>query len=178
MGATGEIEGEEPVLTRLLAFLGCVVVVSGCGNAQDATEPAARDTVAFDVLAQGWSSSPTGTDPFAGRDVVVLRTAAEARTFSQRLQEASVIQEPLPAVDFNKKMLAVVRTGPHPSGGYSLRATALERTSQGLVLSVTETAPGDCLSASVITYPHLVVAMEHDPADVAVRFRRTEASSC
>lgn len=109
-----------------------------------------------------------------------LRLARDAEAWRTLWAEHTSIRVPppeLPAIDFDKHMVAFVGAGPQPSAGYGLRVLAVVREEGGWVLEVEETGPQEgMLQAMVVTQPHEFVRLPKTDAKVTLRFPPTDAT--
>jgi hypothetical protein len=98
-----------------------------------------------------------------------VRSAAEWAA----LWKANGANEPVPAIDFSREMVAGVFLGTRPTGGYGVEIVRAVNASGTLVVEYIENAPPrDALSAQVLTAPyHLVAIPKHDGA---VTFKKVE----
>jgi hypothetical protein len=78
---------------------------------------------------------------------------------------------PQPPVDFAKETVVAVFLGMRNTGGYSVQIVAVERQPGGAVVRYRERRPApDAITAQVITYPFVIVAVPK--VSGTVRFER------
>jgi hypothetical protein len=137
------------------------LLLAACGSA-DRGGPAADDggrepSLPAETVAEG-VNGPRLTGE------VVARSEQEWQAAWERHEGPA----PAPAgVDFTTTMVVAVFQGEKPSAGYSVRITGADRRPQGLEVRYLSVAPGpDCMTASVITAPFHVVAVERVDGEV------------
>ena len=147
---------------------------TGLALVRAAPPPSAQPAV--HPLAPSAHLFTTRTAPSAAAAVRVIRDQVTWEAVWRELQAGSDVVS-TPAVDFAREMVVMVAAGQKPSGGH---AVYVDGTSQGadggLVLHVTETAPGTgCMSTMALTSPVDVVRVARATGEVRVAARRAAA---
>lgn len=101
----------------------------------------------------------------------VIRTAADWKALWMEHSP----DEPMPAIDFSKSVVAGVFLGQRNTGGYGVTISSVDRKAKGLVVRWREQQPDPNLNViQMLTFPFVLVRI--DDADAkAVTFRRSGA---
>jgi len=125
------------------------------------------EQVSFKTIAKGARSGVREPSQ------IVIRSQSEWQKLWRQHTSTSTAPAPLPAVDFDKEMVAAVFLGEKPTGGYDIEIVSVERSADTLTVSFKEgdPQPGG-ITTQAFTQPfHIVsISIEGTPS---VRFRRT-----
>jgi hypothetical protein len=137
-------------------FLAVIIVAGG----------ARFQTVPFTTIAAGQQS---GVEK---QREVVIRTAAEWKA----LWVEHSPDEPMPAIDFSKSVVAGVFLGQRSTGGYGVTISSVDRQGKGVVVRWREQKPDPSamVVTQVVTFPFVLVRIDVAGAS-AITFRRSGA---
>ena len=97
---------------------------------------------------------------------------ASGKSFGASTFSTSTIPAPLPAVDFDKEMVAAVFLGEKPTGGYGVEISSAEVADRSLTVFVRETSPKPgAMVTQAINQPFHIVRIEAAGVET-VSFRR------
>lgn len=72
---------------------------------------------------------------------------------------------PLPDVDFSREMVIAVFSGTKGASGYDVLIDNVSQIDDGILVEIVETVPSDqCVTLTVLTYPHHIIKYAHTPA--------------
>jgi hypothetical protein len=136
----------------LKLFLAVIIVAGG----------ARFQTVPFTTIAAGQQS---GVEK---QREIVIRTAADWKALW--LEHSP--DEPMPAIDFSKSVVAGVFLGVRSTGGYSATIASVDREGKGIVVRWREQKPDpNAMVIQMLTFPFVLVRIDNAGAS-AVTFRR------
>ena len=136
-------------------FLAVIIVAGG----------ARFQTVPFTTIAAGQQS---GVEK---QREIVIRTAADWKALW--LEHSP--DEPMPAIDFSKSVVAGVFLGLRSTGGYRVTISSVDRQGKGVVVRWREQKPDpSAMVTQMLTFPFVLVRIDLAGAS-AVTFRRSGA---
>jgi hypothetical protein len=134
-------------------FLAVIIVVGGAGF----------QTVPFTTIAAG---------PQSGVEIqreIVIRTAAAWKALW--LEHAP--DEPMPAIDFSKSVVAGVFLGLRSTGGYGVTVSSVDRQEKGVVVRWREQKRDpNAMVIQMVTFPFVLVRID-DVGASAITFQRS-----
>ncbi len=102
---------------------------------------------------------------------IVIRTAADWK----KLWMEHSPDEPMPAVDFSKSVVAGVFLGLRSTGGHGVTISSVDRQGKGVVVRWREQKPDPgAMVIQMLTFPFVLVRID-DAGASAVTFRRSGA---
>lgn len=102
----------------------------------------------------------------------VLRSPAELAAVWRGIHPG-VSGDPVPTVDFTKRMVVFLAMGQRRTGGYALHFDGVSNAPGGALVRYTVTAPGpDCMTAQMLTAPVELVSVPR--VDGTVQFQRKQ----
>jgi hypothetical protein len=120
-------------------------------------------TVPFTTIASGQQS---GVEK---QREVVVRTAAEWKA----LWKEHSPDDPIPAIDFSKSMVAGIFLGVRDTGGYGVTIASVDREGKGVVVRWRELKPApSAMVSQALTFPFVLVRIDGAGAG-AVTFQRS-----
>ena len=139
----------------LKLFLAVIIVAGG----------ARFQTVPFTTITAGQQS---GVEK---QREVVIRTAAEWKALWMEHSP----DEPMPAIDFSKSVVAGVFLGLRSTGGFRVTISSVDRQGKGVVVQWREQKPdSNAMVTQMLTFPFVLVRID-DAGASAVTFRRSGA---
>ena len=123
------------------------------------------DRVSFKTIAKGVRSG------IREPSQVAIRSQSEWQKLWREHTSPSAAPVPLPAVDFDKEIVAAVFLGEKPTGGYGVEIFAAEVTDSSLTIFVKETSPtpGAILTQGFNQPFHIVRIETHGIESVSFR---------
>jgi hypothetical protein len=140
-------------MTKLVLAL---IIVSGGATIQ---------TMPFTTIASGQQSG------IEMPREVVIRTAGDWKKFWKEHSP----DEPMPAIDFSKSVVAGVFLGSRSTGGYGVAISSIERQGKDLVVRWREQKPDPgAMVIQTVTFPFILVRIDNAGA-AAITFQRSGA---
>jgi hypothetical protein len=97
---------------------------------------------------------------FQGSIRQVINTELGWQGFWEEYQAYMAPAQPMPAIDFTKKMVIAASMGSRPTGGFSIRIESVLRNGDGYDVGIVETSPGSsCVVTQAVTAPVTAVAV-------------------
>jgi len=116
------------------------------------------------------SSSYTLASTLEAAEQFVVRDPESWRALWARVHGRSRPAPPLPAMDFEREMVAVAALGRQRSGGYSVRIERAYREGSTTIIVVRQEQPGrGCIVPSSLTYPVDLARLPFNPGPVTFR---------
>lgn len=151
------------VLLVLAIGVACSDVNSGSGP-EGQPLPADQVDTLLVSSASGFMSSM--------RDVISNELGWQG--FWEEYQAYMAPPQPMPAIDFTKKMVIAASMGTRPTGGFSIRIESVLRNGNGYDVGIVETSPGSsCLVTQGVTAPVTAVAVPVTDGDIHFFDRET-----
>lgn len=93
-----------------------------------------------------------------------IKTKEDFTALLAELDQHSLPQDRIDAIDFSKEMVVIANFGQKPSGGYEIEIKKVSENEKNVLVNVTETTPGEnCMTTSILTSPfHLVTVPRSD----------------
>ena len=124
------------------------------------------DRVSFKTIARGVRSGVREPSQ------VAIRSQSEWQKLWRQHTSPSAAPVPLPAVDFDKEIVAAAFLGEKPTGGYGVEISAAEVTDSSLTIFVKETSPSPgAILTQGFNQPFHIVRIETHGIE-SVSFRR------
>lgn len=91
---------------------------------------------------------------------IIIRTEEEMDLNWSRMFGKYPRKPPIPMIDFKKKQLLLVAAGEQPNGGYTIKVSAIEKSTKGILVTIENAKPEkSCNNTSVLTYPFQLIEM-------------------
>ncbi|MEJ2678089.1 MAG: protease complex subunit PrcB family protein [Gemmatimonadota bacterium] len=104
----------------------------------------------------------------------VINTELGWQGFWGEYQAYMAPAQPMPAIDFTKKMVIAASMGSRPTGGFSIRIESVLRNGDGYDVGIVETSPGSsCVVTQAVTAPVTAVAVPATDGDIHFFDRKT-----
>lgn len=157
-----------------------MLLLEACGSSRINETRATMDTqtIEYTTVARGTLSNPVKGDLNLDRESIQIHKITSPEQWEAYLDQAMPDlheRQPLSNPDFDNEIVLALSAGQRPSSGYGIRINSISSEDGTLVVSATETVPGEnCMLLAVLTWPYHYVQVTGAVAGHKVELERTE----
>ncbi|MFU8859838.1 MAG: protease complex subunit PrcB family protein [Cyclonatronaceae bacterium] len=134
--------------------------------------------IEYTTIARGTFGNPAPGSYNLDSDKIQVHQITSSEQWEAYLDEAMPAtheRQALGTPDFENGIVLALTAGQRPSSGYDIRIHNIDRESENLIVSATETVPGkNCMLMMMLTWPYHYVQVTRDVAGYTVELERTE----